>query len=63
MFSSVSTTYPRLTTVDTAREAYSNATAEAIAVLRYMSDREKHMQASWDGSNAVLGVSATFRSR
>ncbi len=30
-------------------------------MLRWMSDREKRMQASWDESNAVMGVSDPVR--
>ncbi|TFK89906.1 hypothetical protein K466DRAFT_465776, partial [Polyporus arcularius HHB13444] len=41
---------------DTAREVHKNATVETITMLRWMSDREKRMQASWDESNAVLRV-------
>ncbi|RDX54664.1 hypothetical protein OH76DRAFT_986290 [Lentinus brumalis] len=52
--SCVSMTHTRLTAADTAREVHRNATVETIAMLRWMSDREKRMQASWDESNAVL---------
>lgn len=46
----------KMTLLDTAKEIHHNTTVESIAVLRYLSEREKRMQEAREESDAILEV-------
>ncbi|KAI0765374.1 hypothetical protein C8Q74DRAFT_1050032 [Fomes fomentarius] len=46
--------FQRWNDIDTAKELHRNTTVESIAVLRYLSEREKRMQEAREGSVAIL---------
>ncbi|KAM5531414.1 hypothetical protein V8D89_014938 [Ganoderma adspersum] len=53
--------YQRWNDIDTAKEAHKNTTMEAMNVLRYLTDREKRMERTYEDSRSVVVVGSLQR--
>ncbi len=46
---------------DTAKEVHKNTTKEAMNILRYLTDREKRMEQSYEDSKSIVTVGSPQR--